>query len=127
MEKITKICCIGAGYVGGPSCAVIASKCPEISVTVVDLDESRIADWNSDKLPVYEPGTYRELFNSFLELGEKWVCSKLINAAISFIESGRQNFMHGPVGPDLANLRHIISFRNESIIISIHKIVILSE
>ena len=57
MEKITKICCIGAGYVGGPSCAVIASKCPGISVTVVDLDESRIADWNSDKLPVYEPGT----------------------------------------------------------------------
>ena len=51
-----KICCIGAGYVGGPTMAMIASKCPDIRVTVVDLNEQRIADWNSDNLPVYEPG-----------------------------------------------------------------------
>ena len=51
-----KICCIGAGYVGGPTMAVIAQKCPSISVTVVDLDENRIAAWNSGTLPVYEPG-----------------------------------------------------------------------
>lgn len=51
-----KICCIGAGYVGGPTMAVIAQKCTEIEVTVVDLDEKRIAAWNSDSLPVYEPG-----------------------------------------------------------------------
>lgn len=57
--KITKICCIGAGYVGGPTMAVIAEKCPHINVTVVDLNEKRIAAWNDenvDNIPVYEPG-----------------------------------------------------------------------
>ena len=57
--KIDSICCIGAGYVGGPTMAVIAQKCPNIKVTVVDLNEARIAAWNNadfDKLPVYEPG-----------------------------------------------------------------------
>ena len=54
MQPISKICCIGAGYVGGPTCAVIALKCPEICVTVVDLSKSRIDAWNSDKLPIYE-------------------------------------------------------------------------
>ncbi|XP_063910904.1 UDP-glucose 6-dehydrogenase isoform X1 [Zophobas morio] len=53
---IKKICCVGAGYVGGPTCSVIALKCPEIKVTVVDLSKTRIAQWNSDKLPIYEPG-----------------------------------------------------------------------
>ena len=51
-----KICCIGAGYVGGPTMAMIAKKCPEISVTVVDLNDARIAEWNTGELPVYEPG-----------------------------------------------------------------------
>ena len=51
-----KICCIGAGYVGGPTMAMIALKAPDIRVTVVDLNERRIAAWNSDVLPVYEPG-----------------------------------------------------------------------
>lgn len=57
--KITKICCIGAGYVGGPTMAVIAQKCPDIEVTVVDLNEERIASWNDtniDNIPIYEPG-----------------------------------------------------------------------
>lgn len=57
--KITKICCIGAGYVGGPTMAVIAQKCPHIQVTVVDLNEQRIADWNDpnpENIPIYEPG-----------------------------------------------------------------------
>ena len=54
--KVTKICCIGAGYVGGPTMAMIAYKCPHITVNVVDIDEKRIAAWNSDQLPVYEPG-----------------------------------------------------------------------
>ncbi|MBL7866528.1 MAG: UDP-glucose 6-dehydrogenase [Flavobacterium lindanitolerans] len=57
--KITKICCIGAGYVGGPTMAVIAQKCPDIKVTVVDLNEARIAAWNdedTDNIPIYEPG-----------------------------------------------------------------------
>ncbi|WP_395064833.1 UDP-glucose 6-dehydrogenase [Flavobacterium sp.] len=57
--KITNICCIGAGYVGGPTMAIIAQKCPHIKVTVVDLNEDRIARWNDtnlDNIPVYEPG-----------------------------------------------------------------------
>jgi UDPglucose 6-dehydrogenase len=57
--KITKICCIGAGYVGGPTMAVIAQKCPQIKVTVVDLNEERILAWNDpnvDNIPIYEPG-----------------------------------------------------------------------
>ena len=57
--KVTKICCIGAGYVGGPSMAVIAKKNPDIKVTVVDINVDRIAAWNStdlSKLPIYEPG-----------------------------------------------------------------------
>ena len=56
---IKKICCIGAGYVGGPTMAVIALKSPEIEVTVVDLNEARISAWNDDNLdnlPIYEPG-----------------------------------------------------------------------
>ncbi|KAF2899980.1 hypothetical protein ILUMI_06202 [Ignelater luminosus] len=53
---VQKICCLGAGYVGGPTCSVIALKCPEIKVTVVDMSKERIAQWNSDKLPIYEPG-----------------------------------------------------------------------
>jgi len=57
--EVKTICCIGAGYVGGPTMAVIAEKCPHIKVTVVDLNEKRIAAWNDDNLdniPVYEPG-----------------------------------------------------------------------
>ncbi|MBT5012208.1 MAG: nucleotide sugar dehydrogenase, partial [Flavobacteriaceae bacterium] len=57
--KITKICCIGAGYVGGPTMAVIAAKCPEIKVTVVDKSEEKIRMWNSknlNEIPVFEPG-----------------------------------------------------------------------
>lgn len=57
--KIKNICCIGAGYVGGPTMAVIAQKNPNINVTVVDINESRIASWNDENLenlPVYEPG-----------------------------------------------------------------------
>ena len=51
-----KICCIGAGYVGGPTMAMIAHKCADTEVTVVDLNAERIAAWNSGDLPVYEPG-----------------------------------------------------------------------
>lgn len=57
--EITKICCIGAGYVGGPTMAIIALKCPHIKVTVVDLNEDRIAAWNDpnvENIPIYEPG-----------------------------------------------------------------------
>ena len=51
-----KICCVGAGYVGGPTMAMIAHKCPDIDVTVVDYNAERIDAWNSDALPIFEPG-----------------------------------------------------------------------
>ena len=57
--KINSICCIGAGYVGGPTMAVIALKCPHINVNVVDINQSKIDLWNHknlDNIPVYEPG-----------------------------------------------------------------------
>ena len=56
--QIKNICCIGAGYVGGPTMAVIALKCPHINVTVVDANPKRIEAWNGplEKLPIYEPG-----------------------------------------------------------------------
>jgi len=50
------ICCIGAGYVGGPTMAMIALKCPDIQVNVVDMNAARIAAWTSGNLPIYEPG-----------------------------------------------------------------------
>lgn len=51
-----RILCIGAGYVGGPTMAVIAKKCPQYRITVVDINPQRIGEWNSDRLPIYEPG-----------------------------------------------------------------------
>ena len=56
---VSKICCIGAGYVGGPTMAVIANECPQIKVVVVDQDKNKIKSWNNkslNKLPIYEPG-----------------------------------------------------------------------
>jgi len=53
---MTNILCIGAGYVGGPTMAVIAKHCPQHRVVVVDIDEKKIAAWQSDDLPIYEPG-----------------------------------------------------------------------
>ncbi len=57
--SIKKICCIGAGYVGGPTMTMMASKCRDLIFNVVDINETRIASWNNEdlsKLPVFEPG-----------------------------------------------------------------------
>ena len=56
MDFSTKILCIGAGYVGGPTMTVIADKCPDVKVTVVDINQARIDAWNGDNLPIFEPG-----------------------------------------------------------------------
>ncbi|PZR18990.1 MAG: nucleotide sugar dehydrogenase [Flavobacterium psychrophilum] len=59
MGRVKNICCIGAGYVGGPTMAVIAHKCPDIKITIVDLNAERIAAWNDkdvNNIPIYEPG-----------------------------------------------------------------------
>src|SRR5690606_23124461 len=56
---IKNICCIGAGYVGGPTMTVIANKNPDVKVTVVDLNHARINAWNDsdvNNIPIYEPG-----------------------------------------------------------------------
>ncbi len=58
-KSVKNICCIGAGYVGGPTMAVIADRCPSVKVTVVDINKERIDNWNSNdlsRLPVFEPG-----------------------------------------------------------------------
>ena len=59
LKKVKNICCIGAGYVGGPTMTMIAAQCPDITVNVVDINENRIAAWNdpnTDNIPIYEPG-----------------------------------------------------------------------
>jgi hypothetical protein len=56
LGTMVKIACIGAGYVGGPTMAVIALFCPDIEVVVCDLNQGRIDAWNSDDLPIFEPG-----------------------------------------------------------------------
>ncbi len=64
--KIKKVCCIGAGYVGGPTMIVFANKCPDIKFKVVDLNKARIDAWNNkdlEKLPIYEPGLDKLLIN----------------------------------------------------------------
>ena len=59
-----RVCCIGAGYVGGPTCSVIAWKCPVVDVTVVDMNQDRINQWNSDSLPIYEVREYKYKYNT---------------------------------------------------------------
>ncbi len=64
--KIRNICCIGAGYVGGPTMAVFASHCPNVKIFVVDINESRINSWNNpntSNLPIYEPGLDKIISN----------------------------------------------------------------
>ena len=55
------ILCIGAGYVGGPTMTIIANKCSDYKITVVDISEERIAAWNSNELPIFEPGLKERL------------------------------------------------------------------
>ncbi len=64
-NQVKTICCIGAGYVGGPTCSVIAFKCPHIQVYVVDLSIDRINAWNSSKLPIYEVYALKILEENF--------------------------------------------------------------
>ena len=63
-NEIKNICCIGAGYVGGPTMSVIADKCPQLNINVVDINEQRIKAWNSsnlEDLPIYEPGLDKKI------------------------------------------------------------------
>jgi UDPglucose 6-dehydrogenase len=81
-KEIKNIVCIGAGYVGGPTMAVIAEKNPQIQVTVVDLNEERIRLWNTKDLPVYEPGLDEIVFrNRGKNLHFKIVSPEILAAA----------------------------------------------
>ncbi len=110
--KITNICCIGAGYVGGPTMAVIAEKCPNIKVTVVDLNEKRIADWNnpdSTKLPIYEPGLNEIVANN---RGKNLFFSTDVDTAIEeaqliFISVNTPTKTYGTGKGMAADLKHI--------------------
>lgn len=75
-----KIACIGAGYVGGPTMAIIANKCPEYQVTVVDISQPRIDAWNSDNLPIFEPGLDERVFAA---RGKNLFFSTDVDSAIS--------------------------------------------
>ncbi|MDB6078783.1 MAG: nucleotide sugar dehydrogenase, partial [Akkermansiaceae bacterium] len=104
-----KICCLGAGYVGGPTMAMIAAKCPDIQVTVCDLNETRIAAWNSDDLPVYEPG-----LNEVVESarGRNLFFSTKVNEAIReadiiFVSVGTPTKTYGAGAGRAADLRYI--------------------
>jgi UDPglucose 6-dehydrogenase len=109
--KIKSICCLGAGYVGGPTMAMIAAKCPEISVTVCDMNEARIDAWNSDTLPVYEPGL-QEVVES--ARGRNLHFSTDIKAAIAgadliFVCVGTPTKSYGIGAGRAADLRYIES------------------
>ena len=121
--KIKNICCIGAGYVGGPTMAVIAQKNPSINVTVVDINEKRIAAWNSknlNELPIYEPGLSdvikeargRNLFFS------SDINSSIINSEMIFISVNTPTKTSGKGKGFAADLKYVISSAEQIAMIS---------
>eukprot|EP01028_Stygiella_incarcerata_P000057 TRINITY_DN1009_c0_g2_i1.p1 TRINITY_DN1009_c0_g2~~TRINITY_DN1009_c0_g2_i1.p1 ORF type:complete len:463 (-),score=112.78 TRINITY_DN1009_c0_g2_i1:303-1691(-) len=98
-----KICCLGAGYVGGPTMVAIAQYCPHIVAVAVDLDEKRIEAWNSDDIPIFEPGLKEALLqvrgkNLFFSTD---VDANIRDADIIFISVSTPTKMHG-VGAGMA-------------------------
>ena len=127
---IKKICCIGAGYVGGPTMTVIASQCPEIQVTVVDLSKERIDLWNHtdlDKLPIYEPGL-KELVEK--TRGKNLFFSTDIDTAIDeaevvFISVNTPTKTYGKGKGQAADLKNIeLCARNIAKVAKTNKIVV---
>ena len=109
--KIKSICCLGAGYVGGPTMAMIAAKCPDIQVTVADMNEHRIAAWNSDTLPIYEPGLDAVVASA---LGRNLHFTTDIRSAIAaadliFVSVGTPTKSYGIGAGRAADLRYIES------------------
>lgn len=99
---------MGAGYVGGPTMAVIAENCPDIKVTVVDLSQKQIDAWNSDKLPIYEPG--------LMEVVEKCrgknlffstdIDGTIVDSDIIFISVNTPTKVHGIGAGRAANIKN---------------------
>jgi UDPglucose 6-dehydrogenase len=103
------ICCLGAGYVGGPTMAMIAAKCPDIRVTVCDPNEKRIAAWNSDTLPIYEPGLQKLVEsargkNLFFSTDVKGAIKE---ASIIFVSVGTPTKTYGVGAGRAADLKYI--------------------
>src|SRR6478752_5402502 len=108
---IKSICCLGAGYVGGPTMAMIAAKCPDIQVTVADMNEHRIAAWNSDTLPVYEPGLDAVVASA---IGRNLhfttdIRTAIANADLIFVSVGTPTKSYGIGAGRAADLRYIES------------------
>jgi len=108
---IKNICCLGAGYVGGPTMAMIAAKCPGIQVTVADFNEKRVDAWNSDELPVYEPGLDEVVLSA---RGKNLHFTTDIRAAIAaadliFVSVGTPTKSYGIGAGRAADLRYIES------------------
>lgn len=109
--SIQNICCLGAGYVGGPTMSMIASQCPDIRVTVADFNEDRINAWNSDDLPIYEPGLAAIVEES---RGRNLVFTTDVRQAIEssemiFVSVGTPTKAHGIGAGRAADLRYIES------------------
>lgn len=104
-----RICCLGAGYVGGPTMAMIAHKCPHITVTVADINESRIAAWNSDELPVFEPGLH-EIVKSSRGVNLFFTTDKITaiqEADIIFVSVGTPTKTYGVDAGRAADLKYV--------------------
>lgn len=104
-----KICCIGAGYVGGPTMAVIAQKCPDIEVNVVDINTERVSAWNSENLPIYEPGLYnvvRECRGRNFFISNK-IDEKIEEADIIFISVNTPTKTYGKGAGRSADLTYV--------------------
>ena len=104
-----KICCLGAGYVGGPTMAMIAHKCPHITVTVADINEARIAAWNSDELPVFEPGL-DEIVMSSRGVNLFFTTDKVTairEADVIFVSVGTPTKTYGAAAGRAADLKYV--------------------
>jgi UDPglucose 6-dehydrogenase len=109
--KINNICCIGAGYVGGPTMAVIASKCPDINITVVDTNPERINLWNGslDSLPIFEPGLseiIKEVRGKNLFFSTE-IDKAIVNSEMIFIAVNTPTLTEGEGAGFGANLKYI--------------------
>jgi UDPglucose 6-dehydrogenase len=105
---MNNILCIGAGYVGGPTMAMIAKKCPEYKIVVVDINEQRIKAWNSEQLPIFEPGLkelVKETINKNLFFSTD-VAGNIEKADIIFVSVNTPTKTFGSGAGKAANLEY---------------------